>query len=401
MILSPIPMMKSPSNRPSTRKKKPRLSLCMIVKDEARTLEKCLSLARPHVDEIVVVDTGSTDGTQAIARRYTDVFDEIPWPGSFSEARNYSLELASGAFALILDGDEYIADPSHWKRLRNALRQPNLAAIELPILNLLREDGLVAADRFWQPRVLHNHPGLRYEGKVHNQIGGSISTYMAQTGRRQIQVRAEVTHTGYALSQERLTEKYAPRLPLLIWEYRNARTPVLQAYYGYQLGVAYIALDQLDEAAGVFNELDYDRLAPQNAFYTHVLAAQTAVKLRRAPRALLHSNRALALSRTEPMGYYVTGLSLMLMKQTSDGLLMMLEALNVNEAGHARVRFVMNARQLLRQLATIFERAGMQNHALAFRKLCEQEVYDAQAVRTFVEALKGRLIQAERAAQPS
>ena len=92
----------------------PTLSLAMIVKNEAEHLEKCLSTARPHVDEIVVVDTGSTDGTQAIAQRYADVFEEIEWPDSFSVARNHSMDKASGDYILILDGDEHIPDDEQW-----------------------------------------------------------------------------------------------------------------------------------------------------------------------------------------------------------------------------------------------------------------------------------------------
>ena len=95
---------------PYQRKHDARLSLCMIVKNEAETLEKCLRLARPHVDEIVVVDTGSTDGTREIARRYADVYDEIEWPDSFSLARNHSFDLATGDFIMCLDGDEYIEE---------------------------------------------------------------------------------------------------------------------------------------------------------------------------------------------------------------------------------------------------------------------------------------------------
>ena len=96
----------------------PTLSLAMIVKNEAEHLEQCLSTARPHVDEIVVVDTGSTDGTQEIAQRYADVFDEIEWPDSFSVARNYSMDKASGDYILILDGDEHIPDEEQWRKLR-------------------------------------------------------------------------------------------------------------------------------------------------------------------------------------------------------------------------------------------------------------------------------------------
>ncbi|MFQ5572041.1 MAG: glycosyltransferase, partial [Rhodothermales bacterium] len=128
----------------------------MIVKNEAETLEKCLSLARPHLEEIVIVDTGSTDGTREIAQRYADIYDEIEWPDSFSLARNHSLNLATCEYLLILDGDEYIPEAQHWKRIRKCLRQRDIAAAQLPIRNLLRDDQIVAADRIWQERILWN-----------------------------------------------------------------------------------------------------------------------------------------------------------------------------------------------------------------------------------------------------
>ncbi len=149
---------------------RPLLSLCMIVKNEAEYLETCLKLARPHVDEIVVIDTGSTDGTQDIARRYADVFEEIEWPNSFAAARNYSLDRASGRYILILDGDEYIADPQGWSLIRSILSERHIAALRLKLLNLLPLNSLVKAESVYQERIFPNHPILRYERKVHNQI---------------------------------------------------------------------------------------------------------------------------------------------------------------------------------------------------------------------------------------
>ncbi len=88
----------------------PKLSLCLIVKNEERFLEQCLLSVRGLVDEIIIVDTGSTDRTKAIAQQFTNKIFEFIWTDDFSAARNESLKHASGDWILILDADEKLAE---------------------------------------------------------------------------------------------------------------------------------------------------------------------------------------------------------------------------------------------------------------------------------------------------
>ncbi|MFT5144735.1 MAG: glycosyltransferase involved in cell wall biosynthesis [Thalassolituus oleivorans] len=371
------------------------LSLCMIVKDEAEGLEKCLSTARPHVDEIVVVDTGSTDGTQEIAKRYADVFEEIEWPGSFSEARNHSLDLATGDFILILDGDEFLPDPIHWRRIRKSLGE-NIACVRLPVRNLLPEGQLIAADRMWQERVLRNAPEIRYEGRVHNQHSKGIVAYAERTGHVRATIEAEIIHTGYAHEASKMKEKYSVRLHLLEAEYENADTDAHRAYYGYQLGVVHYVMEDFDKALDLYGALDYPELEPGNAFYAHLLAAQAALKLGLASRALIHCNSMLELNRKEPVAYQITGLALLQGHQVSDGLLMLLEALALSQ-GKQTARFVLNGAALMKNLARICTSAGLQRHADAFTKLEEKGEYTAREASDIIESLKQGLVYTQRA----
>lgn len=376
----------------------PRLSLCMIVKNEARTLERCLSTARSFVDEIVIVDTGSTDETPIIAQRFADVYDEIAWPGSFAKARNYSMDLATGTHLIILDGDEYLPEPAHWEQIRAAIRYPQFAALQLPVRNLLADNQVVAADRIWQERVFKNVPAMRYEGRVHNQIQAAAVAYAQAAGEELARLEAEIIHTGYALSPEAMRVKYAPRLELLQAEYNEAETPEHRSYYGFQLGLVYFVLDQYEEAAEVFNAIDYGVMAPDNAFYARMLAAQTGLKLEDAPMALVHANAMLAVNQREPIAFVITGLALLLAQQFGDGLLMLLEAYAMNEDGQASVRFVLSAPNLLGFLAKICDRFDLHDHARAFQRVRETSTPNPQVVRTLMLSLQHDIVQAERAA---
>lgn len=91
----------------------PTLSLCMIVKNEENFLERCLNSVKGLVDEIIIVDTGSTDKTKEIARRFTDKVFDFEWCDDFSAARNESLKHATGDWILVLDADEVIAERDH------------------------------------------------------------------------------------------------------------------------------------------------------------------------------------------------------------------------------------------------------------------------------------------------
>src|SRR5438309_3283180 len=102
--------------------KRVRLSLCMIVKNEERFIQDCLESAREAVDEMVVVDTGSTDRTVELAEQAGAQVSHFQWCNDFAAARNASIERAKGAWVLWLDADERLG-PGSAAELRRAIRQ--------------------------------------------------------------------------------------------------------------------------------------------------------------------------------------------------------------------------------------------------------------------------------------
>ena len=151
------------------------LGLCMIVKDEAAVLGRCLDSAAGVFDEIVIVDTGSADETKPIARRYTkDVYD-FAWRQDFAAARNFGFDRAAADYCMWMDADE-ILRPDDAAALR-ALKQTLCGKIGRYFLRTVipAEDGRCALT-FERVRIVRR-AGARWRGRVHEDVfaGGAAA----------------------------------------------------------------------------------------------------------------------------------------------------------------------------------------------------------------------------------
>jgi tetratricopeptide (TPR) repeat protein len=177
-----------------------RISLTMIVKNEAATLDRCLASVRDLVDEIIVVDTGSSDNTKDIAGQHGARVFDLPWPDSFAAARNESIRHASGQWLLWLDGDEYFDDANRAK-LRQLLA--GLADDNTAYVMRQRSPSVVSATLVGQVRLFRNHPAIRWDYRVHEQILPSLK----RAGHAVRDTDIVIEHSGYldpALRQTKL-----------------------------------------------------------------------------------------------------------------------------------------------------------------------------------------------------
>lgn len=148
------------------------LSLCMIVKNEAQFLQQCLESVQSIVDEIIIVDTGSTDNTLEIASEFDAKLYEFEWTGDFSEARNQALEQATCDWILVLDADEIIS-PETLNHIPQLIQMPTETptGYQVKIRNLHSQNNDVDVVEHYMLRLFPNHPQLRFKGMIHEQLG--------------------------------------------------------------------------------------------------------------------------------------------------------------------------------------------------------------------------------------
>lgn len=210
-----------------------RISLCMIVKNEEKNLNRCLNSVAGAVDEIIVVDTGSTDNTCQIARDFNAQVEHFKWNCNFSDARNKSLEIATGDWVLFLDADEELA-PESVQVLRRLVEDENMSGYFLRIENYLGDEGFTEICPDMVFRLFRNRPEYRFQGAVHEQIVNVIlENQQAKLG---IAEELVIRHYGYLNKQ--IAEKDKKNRNLAIIEEQILKNPedkLLRYHYGVEL----------------------------------------------------------------------------------------------------------------------------------------------------------------------
>jgi glycosyltransferase involved in cell wall biosynthesis len=192
------------------------ISLCMIVKNEERFLAACLESVKDVVDEINIVDTGSTDRTVEIARSYGANIIFREWRNDFAWARNEALAMATRRWTLVLDADEELEKESI--QLMRSLRTTpaDIACIYISIVNIIDDSAGVGTMSHRLIRVLPTNPLLRFHGVIHECIATTDGSELPA-------VLAPITilHKGYTGEMLTVREKDARNKPLISRAYEE------------------------------------------------------------------------------------------------------------------------------------------------------------------------------------
>lgn len=244
------------------------LCLVVIARDEARCIARCLESAKPLVDRMLVLDTGSTDNTPDQALALGASVHHYTWENDFAAARNRALELASAPWVLVLDADEWVPDGSPITQPLRAhmAEHAGQAGLIRVRSEIICGDHSQVADT-WLPRLL---PGdTRYKGRIHEQ---------PMTRRSDRRVDFTVLHDGYSASEhQRKRQRNAALLERAAAE--NPDDP----YLLFQLGVEAEAVNDWARASLFYNragEISRNSAAP----FMHSLAHRRIHVLCRANR---------------------------------------------------------------------------------------------------------------------
>lgn len=239
----------------------PTISLCMIVKDEEESLARCLKSAEPAVDEMIIVDTGSSDRSVEIAESFGATVLHEEWKGDFAGPRNTSIDAATGDWILYLDADEELIDGA---ALRELVRGTDLEGFSLREVNFIGDDvgvEFVVNSAF---RLFRNRPEYRFEGALHEQIMGKVDP---EGGVTTAFCGVEIQHYGYLDPTSEARNKTERNMDIVLEEVR--RKPD-DSFTLFNAGVEHQRVGRNEEALHYFQRA-FATLPSLRAYYASLL----------------------------------------------------------------------------------------------------------------------------------
>lgn len=288
---------KNAINRRTPPPEQQTLSLCMIVRNEAELLPDCLASVKDLVDEMLILDTGSTDGTIELAKSFGAVVHESVWEDDFAKARNTSIQHAKGDWILWLDADERLVPESipHLRRLLKPVKKPTLYKVNI---RNIKEDGRTFTLSNAH-RLFSNHFGLQFSGRIHEQLAPSAS----QLKGVEYDSKIVLYHLGYGFTGDRKERKARRNLELL--QQMVTEDPT-NAYAQYKLGEQYGLLDQSGKALDHFKvALAYENFTPAMKASLFNVMAEAHLKLGAPAEAKKNIDSSLALVPHQTSAVYL------------------------------------------------------------------------------------------------
>lgn len=244
-------------------RKKASIGLCVIAKDEEKNIARCISSVLGIVDEIVVVDTGSTDNTVKIAKELNADVYYYPWNNSFSDARNFAMGKVKSRWLLLLDADEALDENSRQKLIDFV----NTTQLDGGHFRVHNYTGSYAPENYnlhSALRLLRNNGKYRFRGNIHEQI--------CCDEREQLYDRFEtldiiVHHYGYLDDVVREKQKRKRNLPILEKELKNNPG---DPFTLFNLGNEYLSFNDYEKALAYYNEAKAHIKGVNMAFVPHL-----------------------------------------------------------------------------------------------------------------------------------
>lgn len=197
-----------------------KISACVIVKNEEKNIARWLDNMRQIADEIIVVDTGSTDSTLDILRKVGVKPYHFAWCNDFAAAKNYAIQQATGDWIVFLDADEYFDEPSlkcFRREVAKYHRNKKIGAVMCQLVNIDADNNNRIIGTMIQVRMFRNTKHIYYKNPVHEQLVTTPGKYIMQKC-----FALQILHTGYSAS---IIRRKAERdLPILQQRAKAAQT---------------------------------------------------------------------------------------------------------------------------------------------------------------------------------
>lgn len=216
----------------------------MIVKNEENCIARCLNSVKNIVDEIIIVDTGSTDRTMEICHEFDATIHRFQWNGSFADARNYGIERATGDWILWLDADEEL-DPHDATQIKNHLLQDEFDILTLRLINFYGDTAdMDKVSEIAHHRLFRNGMGIKFVNKIHEVLQAPGELHLTENGRIGF-LNLKLYHYGYLNNVVDQKDKHKRNLEMLEKEISLGEATPWTYYY---IAAEYFQMEKYTEA---------------------------------------------------------------------------------------------------------------------------------------------------------